>query len=903
MKIYYHILLFITLTLFVATGCVSSIEGSWVKSDGVGTRVWIADVDTTLTYRWEGEVFDSVAHGNGVLCIIDKDSIIEKRSAKAYYGALLETDVINVSDRENYVGDLNDDRFHGYGVYDKNGEIYIGNFKEGKPHGFVSWYKNGKPYYVGMWANGKFHGEGTLYKEDGTIRSGEWDNGNLTQTLVDVQLTNGHYKGYVKNNKPDGIGKMEYADGSLYSGKWKNGAYNGSGVYVNGTDTIVGDWDNGKISGDVIYRSDKFFYEGSMVDNYPTGIGNLTVEDNSFYTGNWVDGKRAGIGDIYYVNGDSYSGEWEDNQFSGNGKYIYETQKASYEGEWLDGLQNGQGYYRCPEFAYRGEWEKGWMNGEGTLVFKNGDKYEGTVHENLIDGIGTYTFNNGNFYEGEFVEGQMSGLGIFHFKDSTTFEGEFLNGKIYGDGTLNLVENGKAVSITGFWTPDGKFPTSASILFPSGDLYEGPIANGFPTDAGTWTSAEERTKNIDKVENSSLHKANEFYKRNRETINWCLMGASAVVTAIEVASASTVVLLPVAAIAQRVNMGINVVDAGMAIGSAAIDAGEAYALGEDTSEHMKNLGTEVALNAALIAVPKAAKALKPLGKSLKNVSRSAAASLGLKSAGKFIAKKSAIKFAKGKIYGKTFNIIASSSKGDTKKIEKGVTRKLKATVSVGRILTRSKHQTIFSNSLLSKLKKNPKLLDKLNLSSTGDAAVLRNNMLVIMGKEGRDWMAKNIKIARKAGKKLQVEAHHILTSTPTTEKGRKAKAIFEKYFGSIDHPGNGFFAGRGHGSEYVGLAKGSSHAKHSNFYNDKIQQAIIDIEEKLGKKYSYNPEIMQKLILERLDEFKKDIYTGKLHITGSSHETHTVLSIFNQTKGVVSEAANNFLNLQLSPSL
>ena len=60
---------------------------------------------------------------------------------------------------------------------------------------------------------------------------------------------------------------------------------------------------------------------------------------------------------------------------------------------------------------------------------------------------------------------------------------------------------------------------------------------------------------------------------------------------------------------------------------------------------------------------------------------------------------------------------------------------------------------------------------------------------------------------------------------------------------------------------------------------------------------------MQKLILERLDEFKKDIYTGKLHITGSSHETHTVLSIFNQTKGVVSEAANNFLNLQLSPSL
>ncbi len=901
MKFINYILITIIL-LLSASGCSSISEGTWVTSEGDGTRIWLSDVNSTLTYRWKGETFDSVAHGIGTLYIIDKDSIIETKSVKAYYGAIFESDIVNISERENYVGDLNDDKFHGYGVYEKNGEIYIGQFKDSKPNGFLSWYKNGKLYYVGLWEDGSFHGDGTLYKEDGTIKSGEWNKGNLTQTLVDVQLENGHYNGYVKNNKPDGMGKMEYADGSLYSGKWKDGTYKGSGVYVCGTDTIVGDWDNGKITGDVIYRSDKFFYEGSMVENFPTGIGNLTVEDNSFYTGNWVDGKRAGIGDIFFVNGDSYSGEWDDNLFSGNGKYIYEKQNASYEGEWLDGLQNGDGDYRCPQFAYRGEWEKGWMDGEGTLVFENGDKYEGTVHENLIDGIGTYTFKDGNFYEGEFVEGLMSGLGIFHFKNGTTFEGEFLNGKIYGDGTLNLVENGEVISITGFWTPDGKFPESASILFPSGDLYEGPIINGCPTDAGTWTSAEDRAKSIEKVENSSLHKANEFYKRNRETINWCLMGASAVVTAVEVASASTVVLAPVAAIAQGVNMGINVVDAGMAIGSAAIDAEEAYALGEDTSEQMKNLGSEVALNVAFLVVPKVAKALKPLGKPLKNVSRSAVAALGVKSAGKYIAKKTAIQFTKGKIYGKAIKLSVVKIKGGVRKIESSLVRNKytrKPMIAAGRILTGIKHQTVSYNRYLNSIRRNPKLKEQLTLSAEGSSKNLGNNMRLL----GTDkWVHRNERIRRYLGfPKRQVEPHHIIPSNPTTESGRKAREIWTKYFGSVDHPCNGIWLGRNNKKlGYYGLAKGANHSPNSKKYEEEVANALIEQYKKYQKKFANNPEMMQEILAETVDNLRRRLYTGKTSIGKGSHEVHTIWSIFKQNKGVASQAANTLLNPQLS---
>lgn len=889
MRFQQHLHILIIFIISLLSSCASSVDSGWVESETNGIRIWLTDADTTLTYRWEGESFDSVAHGNGILYVIDNGSVVEQRTAKAYYGALEENDIVSVSDTEAYVGGIIDEKFDGYGVYHKNGEIYIGNFKDSKPHGYATWYKNGKPYYVGMWANGKFHGEGTLYKEDGSIKTGDWENGTLTQTLVDVELSNGHYNGYVKNNKPDGIGRMEYANGSLYSGKWKYGKYSGLGVYINTSDTIVGDWDNGKITGDVIYRTDKFFYEGSMVDNYPTGIGNLTVEDNSFYTGNWIDGKRAGIGDIFFVNGDSYSGEWENNQFYGIGKYTYEQQKATYDGDWVDGLQDGIGYYRCPEFAYRGEWEKGWMDGEGELVFKNGDKYEGTIHENLIDGIGTYTFKDGNFYEGEFVEGKMSGLGIFHFKNGTTFEGEFLNGKIYGDGTLNLVEGNQVVSITGFWTPDRKFPINASILYPSGDLYEGPIVNGYPTDAGTWTSGEERAKNIDKVENSSLHKANEFYKRNKESIDWCLTGISMAITFIPEAS-------------EGMNIALNAIDAGMAIASAAIDAEEAYALGEDTSEQLANLGSEVAINAALIVVPKAFKTLKKLNTPLKNVSRSTAASLGLKSVGKAIAKKSAIKFVKGKIYGKAIKLSVVKLKGGARKIERSLVRNKytqKPMIAAGRMLTGIKHQTISYNRYLKAIQRNPELKEQLALSAEGSSKNLGNNMRLL----GTDkWMHRNERIRRYLGqKKRQVEPHHILPSNPTTKEGEEARKIWTTYFGSVDHPCNGIWLGRNNKKlGYYGLAKGSNHSPNSLEYEKAVSTKLLETYKKYEKTYANNPEMMQRLLAETVDDIKHDIFKGKLAIGKGSHEVHTSISIFKQSKGAATQAAQILLTPQFS---
>ena len=535
------------------------------------------------------------------------------------------------------------------------------------------------------------------------------------------------------------------------------------------------------------------------------------------------------------------------------------------------------------------------MDGDGHLYFKNGDKYEGTLHNNLLDGIGCYTYANGNRYEGEFVNGKINGLGVFQFKNGDRYEGGFVNGKIYGDGTMYLFSKKGTVAITGFWSADGSFPKVASILFANGDLYEGPLQNGMPTDKGTWTSGKERQAKLKKVEKSFAHQANELYKKHRETINWCLTGASAVVTAVEVATASTVVGAPVAAMAQGVNMAINAADAGMAIASASIDVAENDYLGESNDEAVEKLGKELALNAAFILVPKVTKvALKPLKTGLKNIKRSSAAIQLLKKPGALLLKKSSLKFVRGKVMGKVFRLEVSSKKGNRCIEEKLVTGKVtkKPMNALGRLLTRLKDQTVSYSSFLKQLKANPALKDKLKMSAQGSSSNLKHNMNLCGTAK---WFSKNVRYKKWLKlKKLHIEPHHIIPSNPTTEMGRNARKIWVKYFDSVDHPCNGIWLGRRRGA-YLGLAKGSNHSPNSKEYEQKVAIALVNTFKKYKKQYAKDPDKMRQVLAETVDNIKSQIYKGKIAIGNGSHEVHTAWSIFKDkaASDVISNAARS----------
>ena len=884
-----------SLVLFLSASCSFRPDQLWIKTNE-DVWLWVSSSDTTKSFLWKGNVIDSVPNGSGVLSVIDANGHKTDHKINIFYGAQSIEDVVTMDDGSQYVGAVVDDKMEGFGVLVKADELYIGYFHDSKPDGFLKLYKNNKLYYEGYWKDGTFNGEGTLYKEDGSIKTGDWVAGRLSQTLVDTKLPQGHYHGYAKDGKPDGLGKMDYANGMSYQGKWRMGVWEGEGLYISDADSVYGMWKGGKVCGDVIYRTPELFFEGTFIDNIPIGIGNLAQADGSYYSGFWLDGKREGNGDMIFSNGDSYTGEWSNNEFDGFGVYEYAAAKAVYYGEWSGGLQNGNGFYKCPQFTYNGQWDKGWMDGDGVLTFSNGDRYEGTVHENIIDGIGSYNFANGNWYEGEFVNGKMNGLGVFQFKEGDRFEGEFYDGRIYGDGTMYLVGDKGTVSITGFWPKDRSFPKEASILFENGDLYEGPLNDGAPTQEGTWISGEERQQRLDKVNSSALHKANEFYKKHRETINWCLTGVSAVVTAVEVASASTVIGAPIAILAHGVNAAVNVVDASMAIASAGIDVVENNQLGADNTEAIQNLTTEVSMNAAFILVPKVAKvAIKPLKAGVKYVIRSPIAEQILKGSKSFI-KKSSFRFVKGKINGKVISL-SIAEKG--RKIEKSLIQckvTQKPMIALGRLLTQIKNQTVSYSSFFKQLKTNPKLKEQLVLSVEGSSKNLGDNMRLL----GTDkWIKKSERIRRYLGMpKRQVEPHHVIPSNPVTENGRKAREIWVKYFNSVDHPCNGIWLGRDNKKPgYKALAKGSNHSPNSVEYEQKVSAALLNTYKKYQKQYANNPEMMQQVLAETVDNLKKQLYKGELPIGSNSHTVHTVWSIFKNKNnpGIISNAAQNIM--------
>ena len=79
--------------------------------------------------------------------------------------------------------------------------------------------------------------------------------------------------------------------------------------------------------------------------------------------------------------------------------------------------------------------EGGKRHGKDTMVYANGDKYEGDWKEDKRHGKGTFVYANGDKWEGDWKNGARRGKGTFVYANGAKYEGDSVNGKRYKKDT------------------------------------------------------------------------------------------------------------------------------------------------------------------------------------------------------------------------------------------------------------------------------------------------------------------------------------------------------------------------------------------------------------------------------------------------------------------------------------
>ena len=102
------------------------------------------------------------------------------------------------------------------------------------------------------------------------------------------------------------------------------------------------------------------------------------------------------------------------------------------------------------------------------IIFEDGTRYEGEIHQNKITGKGKYYFPSGSIYEGYLLNGLRNGVGKYVSPEGITYEGEWRNGLKHGKGIMKR----DSMTYEGEWK-DGSIYGYGKIKWENGNLYDG----------------------------------------------------------------------------------------------------------------------------------------------------------------------------------------------------------------------------------------------------------------------------------------------------------------------------------------------------------------------------------------------------------------------------------------------
>lgn len=72
LRIFLYNIITIVVVIITVSACSGSLDSQWVRTTD-GTLFWTSSADTTMSFSWNGESFDSVANGNGTLSGVDSE--------------------------------------------------------------------------------------------------------------------------------------------------------------------------------------------------------------------------------------------------------------------------------------------------------------------------------------------------------------------------------------------------------------------------------------------------------------------------------------------------------------------------------------------------------------------------------------------------------------------------------------------------------------------------------------------------------------------------------------------------------------------------------------------------------------------------------------------------------------
>mmetsp|Transcript_104629 Transcript_104629/g.223625 ORF Transcript_104629/g.223625 Transcript_104629/m.223625 type:complete len:800 (+) Transcript_104629:151-2550(+) len=405
----------------------TEFEGLWQQSQIVGPGCHRFPDGTAVTGNFEdggasGE--GSKAYANG--CV--------------YSGMLLRNSIDRKGtwkwpDGRCYVGDFEDDAMHGQGTLiwmDETGLCtYKGAFQQNHfdGRGFLQWSSGAS--FEGEFSNGLYHGEGTFrWPGQKSVYIGDWELGEMC----------GH--GTLTFDSSDsGTGSDSASSSYVYVGLFKHGDMEGKGTVTfslpsgDSTDKYVGE-----------FRSSKF-----------NGLGTFSWGSGNSLDGLFEEGYVNRIGRKIYADGRIYTGELRYDLEHGKG--VMSDGVRNLVAMWHVGVPVKELLQSCapkldpallglcedaePDAVAKPDAEDGrtlktpgqspaergrtvmtsrrsllpiidehgkGVDGMALVVFLNGDRYVGHLHNGRKHGMGTYVYADMVTYRGDWKEDALDGV-------------------------------------------------------------------------------------------------------------------------------------------------------------------------------------------------------------------------------------------------------------------------------------------------------------------------------------------------------------------------------------------------------------------------------------------------------------------------------------------------------------